>query len=184
MTNMKKLRITFFIVFPIFLFCQLAYGLVVREPYPSFIMPGFSKIDTKNDSYILNDKLIFINNNDEAVNLKEIAKPFSKIAISKAIHITYFSELGVKNYNSSQKKYYNIVKNIIGNKLYNNLVEDTRNPKMTSTQKLEFNNWIIERIETYEKVKITSLEIKDVQIHKEITSGKTIEIKTLNSVTL
>ena len=49
----------FFYLFIILLFAQFAYGLVVRECYPGFMMPGFSRIDNNGKEYVTYDYILW-----------------------------------------------------------------------------------------------------------------------------
>ena len=92
MKNNKTIILLFYL-FPFFLVMQLAYGLIIREPYPSFIMPGFSRIDISDGEYTLIDYnlLYYTDGKKDSIEIKELAYPFSKIAIARAIDLAFFS---------------------------------------------------------------------------------------------
>ena len=98
MKNKRSIIILFYF-YPLFLIAHLAYGLIIREPYPSFMMPGFSRIDNDGEEYKLTDYnlIIQIESKRDTMDLKELAYPFSKIAISRAIDLAYFGKYSERN---------------------------------------------------------------------------------------
>ncbi len=69
----NKSIIILFYFFPLFLIGHLAYGLIVREPYPSLMMPGFSKIDNDGKEYKLTDFnfIVQADSKIDTINLKK-----------------------------------------------------------------------------------------------------------------
>ena len=71
-----------------------------------------------------------------------MAYPFSKIAIARAIDLAYFSKQSEENYNSIQKKYYTMIKSIIGEDQYTKYIIKVRYPTLDNKEKTEFTEWI------------------------------------------
>jgi len=163
-----------FYLFPIFLVLHLAYGLIIREPYPSFMMPGFSRIDNYQDKYKLTDhNLIFQNKNKiDTIAVKQLAYPYSKIAISRVIDLVYFNKSFQKNYNNMQRKYYSIVKSIIGKKYYDKYINNVRNPTISKSGKIKFSNWIKKKVSDKRGIIVSKIIIQKVLITIKFKSGK------------
>ena len=176
----NRSKITLFYLFPLFLIGHLAYGLIVREPYPSLMMPAFSRIDNDGKEYKLTDFNLIVQADSkmDTINLKNLAYPFSKIAISRAIDLVYFRKDSEKNYNSLQKKYYSIIKFFIGDEYYNKYIISVRHPKMSKNQIERFTRWVKKRISVKKKIYEFSVVIEKILTTRDFKSGfiKTIEI--------
>ena len=179
MKNKRSIIILFYF-YPLFLIAHLAYGLIIREPYPSFMMPGFSRIDNDGEEYKLTDYnlIIQIESKRDTMDLKELAYPFSKIAISRAIDLAYFGKYSERNYNSRQKKYYSIIKFFIGDEYYNKYIISVRHPKMSKNQIERFTRLVKKRISVKKKIYEFSVVIEKILTTRDFKSGfiKTIEI--------
>ena len=182
----NKLIIIIFYLFPLFLIAHLAYGLIVREPYPSLMMPGFSKIDNDGKEYKLTDFncIVQADNKIDTLNLKNLAHPFSKIALSRAIDLAYFGKDSEKNYNSVQKKYYSIIKSLIGEKYYQKYIIAVRHPQMNENQKHQFTQWIIKRISEKNNIYSFSVIIEKILITRSYKSNFVIKKEVINQVKL
>ena len=159
----NKLLTILAVFFPIFLFLQFGYGLIVREPYPSFMMPGFSRIDNNTETYELKDKTYYIEDVDGKIEEYDITYLFngmSKIAIGRVIDLACFNSGFEKTYNSKQKKYYDIIKSIIGEENYSKHILSVRNPKMSEEQIATFSNWFFRKIEEKLNKKVKSVKIE------------------------
>ena len=183
MKNNNYIKILIYL-YPMFLVLHLAYGLIVREPYPSFMMPGFSRIDIYEDEYKLTDhNLIFQNNNkNDTITVKQLAHPFSKIAISRAIDLVYFNKYSQKNYNSMQKKYYSIIRSIIGKEYYDGYIINIRNPKISKTEEIEFSNWIKRRISEKKGIIVSQIIIQKILITRKFKSGRINKMEIIDSI--
>ena len=92
MSGVKKITV-FFYFFIILLFAQFGYGLVVRECYPGFMMPGFSRIDNDGNEYVTYDYILWFETKQaqrDTINLVDFASPLSKIALGRAIDLAFF----------------------------------------------------------------------------------------------
>ena len=169
----KKSIIILFYLYPFILTGHLAYGLIIREPYPSLMMPGFSKIDNNGSEYKLTDFNIILQSDSivDTVNLKKLAYPFSKIAISRAIDLTYFRKDLEKNYNSMQKKYYAIIKSLIGEKNYQKYIISIRHPEISPNQKNQFTTWLIKRIRNQKNIENFNLAIEKESMIRDLRSN-------------
>ncbi|MEZ4978327.1 MAG: hypothetical protein R2772_03435 [Chitinophagales bacterium] len=185
--NKSKFIVVLFYFFPVFLFLQLAYGLVIREPYPSFIMPGFSRIETNASQYTLFDTKIEIVETSltRTVDLQDLSPYYSKIAISMAIDIAFFHDDIAKNYNSSQKRYYDAIKKIIGLNAYQKFIEEARNPKMNEANIALFSSWILNKINTTnESLANSSIYIRKYELIKDFKTGELIQANIINEYAL
>lgn len=184
--NKNKFIIILFYIFPVFLFIQLAYGLVLREPYPSFIMPGFSRIETNANEYTLFDTKIEIQSDSglKIIELQDLSPYYSKIAISMAIDIAFFNEDITKNYNSSQKKYYEVIKKIVGEEAYEKNINQVRNPKMSEENTALFTSWILDKVKAQSSESNSLIRIKKYKIVKDFKSGVLIEETVINEYEL
>ena len=173
MKNNKTIILLFYL-FPFFLILHLAYGLIVREPYPSFIMPGFSRIDINQGEYTLKDYNLFYYTDGikDSIELKELAYPFSKIAIVRAIDLAYFSKQSEENYNSIQKKYYTMIKSIIGEDQYTKYIIKVRYPTLDKKDKIEFTEWIKKTILMKREVEVSKIIIQKILITRLFKSGE------------
>ena len=180
----NKSIIILFYFFPIFLIGHLAYGLIVREPYPSLMMPGFSKIDNDGKEYKLTDFnfIVQADSKIDTINLKKIAHPFSKIALSRAIDLAYFGKDSEKNYNSVQKKYYSIIKSLIGKKYYRKYIIAIRHPQMNENQKNKFTQWIRKRISDKNNIYSFSVIIEKILITRDYKSNSIKRKEVINQV--
>lgn len=176
---MKKKTIKILaIIFPFFLFFQFGYGLVVREPYPSFMMPGFSRIDNNTKTYELKDKEYYIeddNGNIEKYDISELIQGFSKIALGRVIDLAYFNDGNEKTYNSRQKRYYEIIKSIVGEENYSNHIVSIRHPQMSEEQILRFNTWFFTKIEEKLGKQVSSVKIQRLKIIRSFKKGDILE---------
>lgn len=180
----NRSKITLFYLFPLFLIGHLAYGLIVREPYPSLMMPAFSRIDNDGKEYKLIDFNLIVQANSkmDTINLKNLAYPFSKIAISRAIDLVYFRKDSEKNYNSLQKKYYSIIKSFIGEKYYSKYIIAVRHPKMNENQKKQFTLWIKKRVSDRKNIYGFSVIIEKSLTTRDFKSGSIKRKEVINQV--
>ena len=184
--NKSKFILILFYIFPVFLFVQLAYGLVLREPYPSFIMPGFSRIETNSNEYTLFDTKIEIQSDTEikTIELQDLSPFYSKIAIGMSIDIAYFNDDIAKNYNSSQKKYYDLIKKIVGESTYEKHINHVRNPKMSEENIKLFSIWILSKIQNQLTQSNSTIHIKKYKIVKDFKTGELIDESIINDYEL
>jgi|TARA_B110000495_G_scaffold123026_1_gene106951 hypothetical protein len=182
----NKSIIILFYFFPLFLIGHLAYALIVREPYPSLMMPGFSKIDTDGKEYKLTDFnfIVQAGSKIDTVNLKNLAYPLSKIALSRAIDLAYFGNDSEKNYNSIQNKYYSIIKLFIGEKYYRKYIIAIRHPQLNKSQKDQFTRWVIKRISDNKNIYSFSVILEKILITRDYKSNSIIRKKVINQVKL
>ena len=177
----RKAIFIFFLAFPVFLLLHFSYGLIVREPYPSFMMPGFSRIDNSNGTYTLNDKRIILTyeNGQDTIGVKPLAASFSKIAISRAIDNAFFdSQL---THNTKQKGYYAKVQAIIGEKAYKKYVLEVRNHSMSVESIERFEEWLIVRSEAQAQDELFSIEIERIKVVRNFSSGEVVEQSIIDS---
>jgi hypothetical protein len=95
----------------------------------------------------------------------------SKIAIGRVIDLAFFNSAFEKTYNSKQKKYYEVIKSIIGAENYSKHILAVRNPKMTEEQISIFTKWFFKIIEEKLSKKIKSVKIERVKIVREFRTG-------------
>ncbi|MGB1247723.1 MAG: hypothetical protein ACPG4Z_02475 [Chitinophagales bacterium] len=174
-----------FLVLPFYMMIQFAFALVVREPYPAFMMPGFSKIDNNQETYILKDKEInvqFEDNSSQAIQLKELASPFSKIAISRTIDLAFFNTSSTKSYNSAQQKYYSLIENAIGTKNYEKYILAVRHPEMSLEEIDLFSTWIIEKIERSSQKQVEILSIVKMEYTRDFKTGEILQTLLIDEI--
>lgn len=173
----------FFYFFIILLFAQFAYGLVVRECYPGFMMPGFSRIDNNGKEYVTYDYILWYETKQaqrDTINLVDFATPLSKIALGRAIDLAFFPTSIQETYNGSQKKYYRIIKVFIGEQSYQRNIISVRNPTMSQAQIDEFSVWVKARIAQQQHVNVERVHIEKISITRDFVSGDTLSTTLLN----
>lgn len=183
----KRLLIALAFLFPLYLCAQFAYALIVREPYPSFMLPGFSRIDNNTETYTLADKvynLTFENGETKKYDIADLNTGLSKIAIGRVIDLAYFEDGFEKTYNSKQKKYYQIIEDIVGTETYKKHIIAVRNPKMTPSQKEKFTSWLISTFEETLSQKISSLRIDRIKVLRDFKKGTVLNTTITDSNTI
>ncbi len=176
MAGDKKITV-FFYFFIILLFAQFAYGLVVRECYPGFMMPGFSRIDNNGKEYVTYDYILWYETEQaqrDTINLVDFASPLSKIALGRAIDLAFFPTSIQETYNGAQKKYYRIIKSLIGEQSYQRNIISVRNPKMSQEQIDEFSAWVKTRIAQQQHVDVERVHVEKISITRDFISGDTL----------
>ena len=182
MAGVKKITV-FFYFFITLLFAQFGYGLVVRECYPGFMMPGFSRIDNDGKEYVTYDYILWFETKQaqrDTINLVDFASPLSKIALGRAIDLAFFPTSIQETYNGSQKKYYSIIKALIGEKFYQRNIISVRNPKMSQEQIDEFSSWVKARVARQQNADVQSIHIEKISITRDFVSGDTLSTALLN----
>ena len=185
--TLRRAVIFFFYFFPVFIFVQLAYGLVVREPYPSFMMPGFSRIDNDGTNYQLIDRRIVAisENSDTTVfELDILETSVSKIAISRMIDLAFFDPGNAKIENSAQKKYYKIIRSFMGSENYKNYVLDVRYPPVDQMSISKFKKWFLENIEKGTPGTSDQILLQRIEETRDFKSGKVLNIRLLDEIRL
>lgn len=183
MAGDKKITV-FFYFFIILLFTQFAYALVVRECYPGFMMPGFSRIDNNGEEYVTYDYILWYETEEaqqDTINLVDFASPLSKIALGRSIDLAFFPTSIQETYNGAQKKYYRIIKALIGEESYQRNIISVRNPKMSQEQIDEFSTWVKSRIAQQQDVDVKRVHIEKISITRDFVSGDTLSTALINN---
>lgn len=185
--NADRIITLLIILFPLVMCLQLAYGLIVREPYPSFMMPGFSRIDNDGKAYKLIDrKIIQIDKTNDTIiyNLDILNTSVSKIAISRMIDLAFFNPANAKTENSAQKKYYGIIKSVMGADNYKKYVVDIRYPPVKKESIVTFRKWFVKQLAAHLGTDYNQLMLRRIEETRDFKSGKTISTRTIDEITL
>lgn len=183
----KPVQILFYLL-PVVMFLQFAYGLVVREPFPSFMMPGFSRIENTGDTYTLHDqRIIFtcLTSGADTIDVKEFAAPFSKIAMSRVINQAFFKEGLQSSYNSKQKKYYKIIKQVLGEEFYENHVMSVRSPDLDAANEKAFVAWFHNNLQDHCLKNVDgAVIIQKISIERNFKTGEIVKETTTDEVVI
>ncbi|NNE27545.1 MAG: hypothetical protein HKN09_11940 [Saprospiraceae bacterium] len=185
--NANRFVIILFLLFPVVISLQLVYGLIVREPYPSFMMPGFSRIDNDGNTYKLIDrKIVLVRQPGDTIlyDLDILNTSVSKIAISRMIDLAFFNSGNVKTENSAQKKYYGIIKSAIGPENYKKYILDIRYPPIQEEDLAVFKKWFVNNISKEIIQDHDHLYLRRIEEIRGFKSGETISINTLDEIKL
>ena len=179
----KPVKVLFY-VFPLFLFVHLAYGLIVREPYPSFMMPGFSRIDNQNETYSLVDRSVSIryaNGSNSDMDLLDLDATISKIALSRLIDLAFFKEEQQKVENSAQKKYYGMIKSFVGSENYKKYVTDIRQPEMVERDIERFESWFYKKVTDISSDPVDLITIVRIKETRNFKTGEILKKEIIDS---
>lgn len=164
-------------LFPFYLGLHFMYGMIVREPYPSFMMPGFSRVDNNLENYSLIDNEYIIKDKkgiEKKYDILDITSNFSKIALNRVVDLAFFNKQISKNYNSKQKQYYTIIKDFLGEELYKKHILAVRHPSMTSSEIETFGQWLIKSCKKNIGYEPVSIKIEKYKLVRNMKTGELI----------
>ncbi len=144
----RSVRLLFLITIPL-LFLHFAFAIIIREPYPSAIMPGFAgvKSEAKKITTSVRKIISFPSDGDSTfIAITDVFQNISPVGTNRILDRMLFNTNEQQRDHPARKKYDRLLSNILGVEFMQKAIS-LRSRISSENEINEFKDWIHHRVD-------------------------------------